>query len=151
MAKGQGIYHNGRSKPKKGFVKMDYPIIDHPSFMSLSGNAVKVLVSLIRQFNGHNNGNIVFPTRYFGDQMDKNAVNRAIKELVDAGFISVERRSAFTLKVRRAQEYALSWLPIGNRPATLGWVKVANTKIIHGPADGTDGPAGGTMVRPDAI
>jgi hypothetical protein len=70
--------------------------------------------------------------------------------LVDAGFISVERRSAFTLKSRRAQEYALSWHPIGNRPPTLGWHNVINTKDTHGPSDGTDGPASGTMATPES-
>lgn len=150
MAKGQGILPNGRSKPKKHFVKIDFSIVTHPRFLALSGNAVKVLIAIISKHNGRNNGEIVFPTRYFGMDLGKNAVNAAIKELVAAGFITIETRSSFHMKARRAQEYAIAWLPVGNRPPTLGWLKVAITKINIGPADGTDGPAGGTMARPKA-
>ena len=145
MSKGQGIKKDGRSKVDTYF-KMFHYVYDTAAYASLSCPARTVLFEIFRRHNGKNNGSIVLPARgceHLG--VSASAVSRAIRELVGRGLITIETRSAFTVKIRKAAEYALAWLPVGNRPAMGGFRSyVAEPKIKHSAAGGTDSATGGT-------
>ena len=69
-------------------------VIESPEFKSLNGNAVKALLYLITQYNGYNNGNLSAPltksVECFG--LGDKALQRALKELKDKGFIEKTRQ-----------------------------------------------------------
>jgi hypothetical protein len=145
MTKGLGIRKDGRSKVETYF-KMFHYVYDTAAYASLSCPARTVLFEIFRRHNGKNNGSIVLPARGCENLgVSASAVSRAIRELVDRGLVTIETRSAFTVKTRKAAEYALAWLPVGTRPVTGGFRSyVAEPKIKHSAAGGTDSAAGGT-------
>ena len=42
----------------KGFVKLDHDLVRGPEWRGLSGDAAKVLIDILDQYNGRNNGSI---------------------------------------------------------------------------------------------
>jgi hypothetical protein len=145
MARGRGIFNNGRSKPKKPqFIGLPHGVFDAAIEKQIGAAAMVVLIAVIRRHNGHNNGEIAFPSRD-GKKLgfSKTTTAQALKTLCDRGFLTREREAAFTTKTRLAAEYALSWLPVGTRQPAHEW-KISLPEIKHGPATGTDSPATGT-------
>lgn len=78
----------GRSDGER-FIALPYHMTDSTAFLSLSGKAVKVLLSIIRFYNGSNNGLISYSYKQaqecFG--FNPNTVSKAFIELQEKGFI----------------------------------------------------------------
>lgn len=69
-------------------------MIIHSKFTALSGNAVKVLIALMAQYNGFNNGNFSAPLNQ-AEQMfgvSKPTLKKSLDELLDGGFILASRQ-----------------------------------------------------------
>ena len=131
MPRGHGVRRDGRSRTKP-FIKLDHAIYDHAAYQALGLPAKIMLFELIRRFNGANNGRIAMPVRA-GQRLGigQSATGAALRELVASRLVTCERASAFTVKIRRAAEYGLGWLPIDGRTPTLGWRIVAPPETKH--------------------
>lgn len=89
---------HGKNKGRKdagGFIAIPHAVLDSNSFLTLSGNAMKILFCIYRQYNGRNNGDLCAPFSY------ANALNigsqttwyNALKELQAAELITCTRNS----------------------------------------------------------
>lgn len=97
-----------------GFVKLLHALMDTEDFRGLSGSAHKVLMCLMRQYRGNNNGDLSAAFRHaerwgIGS---KSTWASALKELQACNLITRTRVGQFTNPGGRCALYALTWLPI---------------------------------------
>ncbi len=130
-SKGRGQDKTGRSEGEQRHLRLEHWILDTAAARSLSGSAFKVLVYLGKRYDGFNNGKIGFGCRSgciskktgtservtLPIGIGKSAIAAALLELETAGFIRCAKESTFDQK-RMAREWRLTWLPVGNEPAT---------------------------------
>ena len=87
-----------RGKTKKDikgrFVPLSHDVIKHANFRSLSGNAVKLYIQLLCQYNGHNNGDYSCPFEMMKLMGWKSSgtLYKSVKELLKLGFIVKTRQ-----------------------------------------------------------
>lgn len=133
MRKGRRHDSSGRSSGAARHVRLEYWLLEHPSFLTLSANAKVVLIYLAKRFNGFNNGQVGFGCRAGclvpvgggqhverGIGLSRPQVTRALVELAGAGFIVCTKAATFDQK-RLTREWRLTWLPSGansERPPT---------------------------------
>lgn len=81
------------------------------AWRSLSGSAVKVLLALAALEKGDNNGEFFLSARTGAELtgLGKNAVNRALHELQEKGFIYCAERGGFSRKTPHAARWGLTW------------------------------------------
>jgi hypothetical protein len=79
---------------KGGFVKVPHVVLRSLGFSQLSAHATKLLMDLLSQFIGNNNGDLgaAYSVMKKRGWRSKGTLNRAIKELLEAGFIEVSRQ-----------------------------------------------------------
>jgi hypothetical protein len=79
---------------KGGFVPLPHCVIRSQSFGKLSPYAVKLLNDLLSQYYGSNNGDFhaTYSLLKKRGWKSKGTLNRAIKELVESGFVEVSRQ-----------------------------------------------------------
>lgn len=76
--KGKGFSHRKQSP----FVSLDIGLIKSPIFRSLKLCSKIVLLELMAQYNGHNNGNLCAPKAYASKwQISSTTLYKAIREL----------------------------------------------------------------------
>ena len=78
-----------------GYVALPHVVLRSSGFKSLSSHAVKLLIDLISQYLGSNNGDFCAPFSLMKKDRgwkSKGTLNRAIKELVESGFVEVSRQ-----------------------------------------------------------
>lgn len=112
-AKAKGRRDAGR------YAGLPHTVMEHPDYVLLSGNAVRLLVELIKQFNGYNNGDLsaAFSTmRGRGVTRSKTTLAKLLRELERADFITCTRRARFLNPGARCALYALTWKPINECP-----------------------------------
>lgn len=128
----------GRSQGEPRFVQLPYWVLESERARLLSGTAFKVLVYLLKRFNGSNNGRIAFGLRSgcfarnsaTGEIEDrslglgKSAVGEALRELDAAGFIRCETPSSFGQK-RLTREWRVTWLEAAGKLPTKDFVIAA--------------------------
>ena len=92
------------------FVQLHVWLMESPAWRDLSGNARAVYVEMKARYNGRNNGLLSMSTREAGDAI--NATNdtgsRALKELIEHGFLVVTEASSFVRKVGVARSFRLT-------------------------------------------
>jgi hypothetical protein len=115
-----------RSKRSEGqYVPLPYAQLKSPAWRSLSGSAVKLWLELHTRFNGSNNGRLTLSYAEAADNlgMGKASVQRAYQELVDHGFLALEKPGDWYS--RRAHEWRLTTKPMdrvkGRETATNDW------------------------------
>lgn len=99
---------------KRRFSSIPHFVLDSPDFRNLSGRAVKALLILVRQFNGHNNGDLSAPFKYAREWgfSSKTTLAKALKELRERNLIIVTREGKFLTPGGVCTLYALTWEPI---------------------------------------
>ena len=101
---------NGRrnSRPHIQLLKF---VLDSDEFGQLSGNAVKLLLELHRQYNGYNNGDLcaTWSRMKVRGWKSKGTLARSLRELTDAGFVVLSRIS---YQKRTPNLYALTYLSV---------------------------------------
>ena len=127
-----------RSKRTEGqWVPLPYGQIKSPAWRSLSGSAVKLWLELHSRFNGGNNGRLTLSYAEAADTlgMGKASVQRAYQELVDRGFLALEKPGDWYS--RRAHEWRLTTKPMdrvrGREIATNDWRQWRPQKTERGP------------------
>lgn len=109
-----------RRKHEKPHVRIYVHHMRTSSWLSLSGNAVKVLLALCRYNSGTNNGDIHFSERQAAKDtgLARNTARRCISELVEKGWIAMTKPGAFNRNNLLAATYRITWQPWpGGRPA----------------------------------
>lgn len=109
-------------KDKPGpFVRLPKSVIDSAGFAALSPRAVHVLIWLLRQFNGYNNGAISFGCRKAAQlcRCSYPTASRALAELVSANFISAVDKGRVVLgaDIKRATTWRVTFLENQNGPS----------------------------------
>jgi hypothetical protein len=93
MAKGKANANKERGE-KGGYAPLYYCVLRSQVYANLSAYAVKLLNDLLSQYYGSNNGDLcaTFSVMQKRGWKSKGTLNRAVKELLDVGFIEVSRQ-----------------------------------------------------------
>ena len=99
------------STKNKGFIKLDHDLVRGPEWRGLSGDAAKVLIDMLDQFNGRNNGSIHFGIRQTMRCLNssKRTAIRRLRELQNAGLIEATERTVFINKVAARKGITTAW------------------------------------------
>ena len=105
---------NGKPKWNVGFVSMPRLLLKHQSFADLSGGAAKLLLALLSNYVGNNNGHLVASHSQMKPHgfSSKDSLARAIRELIASGHVIRTREH----HLRSPALYAITWLPIDRAP-----------------------------------
>ena len=106
---------NPRGRAKNGrFAGIPHSVMDSESYYLSSGNALKLLLELVKQYNGHNNGNLsaAFSNLKSRGWRSKRTLARCLKELMERGLIVKTREGWFRNPGARCALFALTWLRI---------------------------------------
>ncbi len=95
----------------KGFVMLRHDLIRGSEWRGLSGGGAKVLVDILDQYNGCNNGSIHFGERQTMRclQCSKRTAIRRLRELQNAGLIVVTEKGSFTDKAGSRKGVTTAW------------------------------------------
>ncbi len=116
---------------------LPYAQLKSDAWRSLSGSAVRLWLELHTRYNGGNNGALMLSYAEAGEilGMGKATVQRAYAELVDRGFLVLEREGNWYH--RRAHEWRLTTKPMQNAKgkvmATQDWRSYRPPKTKRGP------------------
>lgn len=93
MARRKVVVNTERGE-KGGYAPMYYCVTRSQAFANLSAYANKLINDFLSQYNGSNNGDFcaTYSLMQKRGWKSKGTLNRAIKELIEAGFIEVSRQ-----------------------------------------------------------
>jgi len=96
------------------FFALPHAVMDSADFRMLSGSATKVLLGLLRQFRGSNNGDLsaTFKLAKEWKINSKETLTKALRELQDRKLIIRTREGRFINPGGRCALYALTWRAI---------------------------------------
>ncbi len=123
--------HNkkGRSKGTGRYVQLHHWLLDSAAWRNLDGNARAIYIELAKRYAGpgSNNGRIAYSARQGAEdvKISKDTAARALVSLQAHGFIVLEKRGGFSLKIRHANEYRLTEHPcdLTNKPPTKDFMR----------------------------
>ena len=100
-----------RRKLEPRHIRLYHWITGTAAWRALSGNAIKVLLALVRLDDGTRNGQIFFSDRQAATEtgLSRNTCIRALAELVEKGFLRVVEKGHFDRKVRHATVWRYTW------------------------------------------
>ena len=107
----------GKSKARQEggqFITIPHCVLESENFIKLSGNAIKLLVDLLHQYNGRNNGSFVIAWSHMSKKEGKRGWNNkgtlksALKELTHFGFIIQTKAWGR----HDCSQYAITWKQI---------------------------------------
>ena len=95
----------------KGFVKLDHDLVRGPEWRGLSGDAAKVLIDILDQYNGRNNGSLHYGIRHTMRCLNcsKRTAIRRLGEVRDAGLIVATEKGSFNYKAGSRKGVATAW------------------------------------------
>lgn len=95
---------------KGKFLAIPETVYNHEDFKSLSKRAIKLLIDLLTQYNGCNNGDLCAAMKIMKKRgwTSNDQRNKALKELLDKGIIVLSRQGGR----KKASLYAVAWKPI---------------------------------------
>jgi hypothetical protein len=106
----------GRRSTKERFVGLPHYLVmgkdgAGQAFRALSSNARSALIQIAARYNGVNNGLINASSRALALEMNVSRATaaRAVRELIETGFVEVTEWGRFDLKDRNANAYRLAW------------------------------------------
>jgi hypothetical protein len=93
------------------FIALPWAVMDSPAFQGASHGAQALLLQLVRQHNGRNNGRLHLTSKWLGPRgwRSANGIHRLKRELVERGLIVRTRGGGLNAG---ADLYALTWLAI---------------------------------------
>ena len=100
-----------RRKLEPRHIRLYHSITGTDAWRACSGNAIKVLVALVRLDDGTKNGQIFFSDRQAAKEtgLSRNTCIRAFAELVEKGFLRAVEKGHFDRKVRHATVWRYTW------------------------------------------
>ncbi|UVE19165.1 hypothetical protein NVV93_07260 [Pseudomonas sp. LS44] len=104
---------NGR-KESGSFAALPHIVMDHDDYKSLSGSAMKVLMCVLRQYKGGNNGDLSasFTQAKPWGIGSKSTLTKALNELQERDLITCTRQGRFIKPGGCCALYAVTWQPI---------------------------------------
>lgn len=100
-----------RKKSEPRHIRLYHHITGTAAWESLSGNAMKVLLALVRIDDGTKNGKIFYSDRQaaIDTGLSRNTCIKSFRELVDKGFLRIVEKGHFDRKVRHATVWRYTW------------------------------------------
>ncbi len=97
-------------RAKEKFLMLPRHVTDHLDFISLSSRAMKLLIDIAVQYNGHNNGDLCAAMTLMKKRgwKSNDQRNKALEELQDKGLIIKSRQGGRKI----ASLYAVTWRAI---------------------------------------
>lgn len=98
-------------RSREPFTLLPHAVQDCPNFAQLSPTATKLLLAAIRQYNGHNNGDLCLTAEVCGacGISSPEAMVHARRELEHFGFLMLTKRGGLGIGPNL---YAITWRPI---------------------------------------
>lgn len=134
--KGGGSRYKG-SKYNEPFVGIVRSVFESPAFVALSPHAVKLLMELLAQYKGDNNGNLTLAWSIVSKRgwRSRTTLWRCKSELIEAGFVYVTRMGHMP---STCELLALTWFPLDVSPkfdegALQGFVAKAYARDVPQP------------------
>jgi hypothetical protein len=122
------------------FVMLQKYMITSRAWRSLPGEAIAAYVELVRRYDGMNNGTLHLSARELAalrPRISRQTATRAIRTLVEKGFVEIVRASGFNVKDRKRQaaEYRLTHLPcdVTRQPPSKAFMKWQPSENISRP------------------
>lgn len=114
MAVARSLRKSKGRNPAGTFAALPHTVMDSGSFRALSGGALKVLMGLLRQYRGTNNGDLSasFNQAEAWGIGSKTTLAKALRELLEKDLIICTREGRFIKPGGCCALYALSWHPI---------------------------------------
>ena len=106
---------SGKLQWRCRFVSLPHALLTHPTYSELSGGTAKLLLALLADYVGNNNGHLTATLsrmKRFGFY-SKDSLARGLRELIACGYIVRTK----TQHLRSPALYAVTWLPINKAPA----------------------------------
>lgn len=96
------------------FIGLPHVVVKNKDYIELSYKSKALLVDLMLQYNGKNNGDLTAALAILRDRGWKRqaTVGEAVKELIDANLIIRTREGQFRNPFSRCALYAITWQPI---------------------------------------
>lgn len=95
------------------FIALPTHIFTSPQYANLSAHAVKLLIDLLSQYRGFNNGDLCATWSLMSQRgwRSRDTLNRALKELMTAGFIEKTRQGerGHSSGQRKPTLYGVTW------------------------------------------
>ena len=103
---------------KRRFTGIPHDVMESDSYCGCSGNAIRLLLELAKQYNGINNGDLsaAFSVLKSRGWRSKKTLARCLTELIDRELIVRTREGWFSNPGGRCALYALAWDPIHECP-----------------------------------
>lgn len=110
-ANSKGMLPNGRKAGSGSYIKYLHVICDHPEFIALKSGEKELLLYVMRQYNGHNNGDMTLaPSVLKKWGLAKRTIDRNKRALFEYGWI-VKTGSVYR-GGKPTYLYGLTWLPM---------------------------------------
>lgn len=130
-------------KLNEPFVAIYRSVLDSQSLTDLTPHACKLLLELLRQYKGDNNGNLTLAWSIVSEHgfRSRTTLWRCKKELIDVGLIYVTRKGHFP---STTELLALTWFPLDVSPkfdpeALSGFIPKAYARQKIRPPSATKG------------
>ena len=109
MARNREKFKN--RKIEGGFCAIPHAVIESSNWKNASGNALKLLTTMVKAYNGKNNGDLsaAFSQMKKYGWVSQATLDWGLKELLHYGFIEKTRQGDLT---KKPSLYALTWLAI---------------------------------------
>lgn len=106
--------HTNKLQWRIRFVSLPHALLMHPTFSEISGGASKLLLALLSNYVGNNNGHLTATLsrmKAYGFH-SKDSLSRGLRELIKFGYIV----RTCSQHLRSPALYAVTWLPIDQPP-----------------------------------
>ena len=107
------------------FVRIPHHVVNHENFRTLSCRATKLLIDLLAQYRGYNNGDLCAPLSLMRERgwNSSDQLHKAKNELIEKDVIIVTRQGG----LNKCSLYAVTWFLIDE---CNGKLDVASTAIV---------------------
>ncbi|TEP95575.1 hypothetical protein IPC65_05170 [Pseudomonas aeruginosa] len=111
---GRNLRKSKGRNPSGTFAALPHAVMDSEDFRALSGGALKVLLGLLRQYRGMNNGDLSasFTQAKQWGVNSRTTLSKALDELQDHDLIIRTREGKFIKPGGCCALYAITWRPI---------------------------------------
>jgi len=110
-----------------GFLALPYTLLQSPSFVSLSPNALKLLIDLAAQYRGDNNGDLSLAWKLMQPRgwRSQTTLHNSKNELLEKAFIFETRKGQ---RPNKCSLFALTWFDLDPNDKYDAWTAKAFTR-----------------------
>ena len=110
MSRGQGK----KRQPTRRFIQIPHDVLEHPDFYEANARCHSLIIYLLRQYNGRNNGdlNVAFSQLKKLGYRSSDTIRASVEECIQRGLIIRTRDAKFQNPNAVCALYAVTWLGI---------------------------------------